>query len=66
MSETLGGAIPMEFRLEEGEPGSLEPIVLGEEMSSTRHVGYAAQWFAIATALVVAFGVLGLRRGREA
>jgi cytochrome oxidase assembly protein ShyY1 len=65
MSETLGGAIPMEFRLEEGEPGGLEPIVLGEEMSSNRHTGYAVQWFAIATALVVAFGGLGLRRARE-
>ena len=58
--------VPLEFRLEEDQPGSLEPIVLGEEMSSTRHIGYAVQWFAMAIALVVAYVVLGIRAGREA
>ncbi len=48
MSEAVGDAMPMEFRLEEDQPGSLEPILLGEEMSSTRHIGYAVQWFAMA------------------
>ncbi len=65
MSGEIGGAIPMEFRLEEDEPGSLEPIVLGEEMSATRHIGYAVQWFGMAIALLVAYVVLGLRRGRD-
>jgi cytochrome oxidase assembly protein ShyY1 len=65
MSSAIGGAVPMEFRLEEDQPGSLEPIVLGEEMSATRHIGYAVQWFAMAIALSVAFVVLGLRRGRD-
>jgi cytochrome oxidase assembly protein ShyY1 len=65
MSKALGGAIPMEFRLEEDQPDSLEPIVLGEEMSATRHVGYAVQWFAMTIALLVAYAALGLRRGRE-
>ncbi|HTO56764.1 MAG TPA: SURF1 family protein [Pseudomonadales bacterium] len=58
--------VPLEFRLEEDQPGSLEPIVLGEEMTSTRHIGYAVQWFAMASALVIAYVVLGIRRGREA
>ena len=65
MSEATGGSMPEEFRLEEDQPGSLEPIVLGEEMSATRHMGYAVQWFAMAIALRVAFVVLGVRRGRE-
>jgi len=65
MSETVGGAIPMEFRLEEDQPGSLEPILIGEEMSSTRHIGYAVQWFAMAIAMVAAYVVLGLRRARD-
>lgn len=65
MSEAVGDAMPMEFRLEEGQPGSLEPILLGEEMSSARHIGYAVQWFAMAAALVVAYVTLGVRRGRE-
>jgi surfeit locus 1 family protein len=65
MGEAVGDAVPMEFRLEEGQPGSLEPILLGEEMSSTRHIGYAVQWFAMAAALVVAYVILGVRRGRE-
>jgi len=64
MSEVIGGAIPMEFRLEEGEPGGLEPIILGEEMSAVRHLGYAVQWFAMALALSIAFVALGIRRGR--
>ena len=65
MSGEIGGAMPMEFRLEEDQPGSLEPIVLGEEMSATRHIGYAVQWFGMAIALLVAYVVLGLRRGRD-
>ncbi len=65
MSHVAGGAVPMELRLEEGEPGSLAPIIVGEEMSASRHMGYAVQWFAMAVALMVAFIVLGLRRGRD-
>lgn len=65
MSAATGGSIPDEFRLEEDQPGSLEPIVLGEEMSATRHMGYAVQWFAMAIALAIAYVVLGVRRGRE-
>lgn len=65
MSESTGGAIPMEFRLEEGEPGGLEPIILGEEMSAVRHMGYAVQWFVMALALSIAFLALGINRGRS-
>jgi surfeit locus 1 family protein len=65
MSALIDGTIPDEFRLEEDQPGSLEPIVLGEEMSATRHMGYAVQWFAMAIAMAIAYVVLGIRWGRE-
>jgi len=65
IADAVKATEPVEFRLEEDQPGSFEPIVLGEEMSSTRHIGYAVQWFAMACALVAAYVVLGVRRGRE-
>ncbi len=65
MADAIGGAMPEEFRLEEGQPGSLKPIVVGQEMTSTQHIGYAVQWFAMAIALVVAFVAWGVRGGRE-
>lgn len=65
MSESVLASIGSEFRLEDDQPGALEPIVLGEEMSATRHIGYAVQWFSMAIMLLIAFVVLGLRRGRE-
>ncbi len=65
MSAVAGTSMPDEFRLEEDQPGSLEPIILGEEMSATRHIGYAVQWFAMAIALAIAYVVLGIRRANE-
>jgi cytochrome oxidase assembly protein ShyY1 len=63
MSRIASAALPNEWRLEEGQPGSLAPIIIGAEMSASRHTGYAVQWFAMAAALVAMFVVLGLRRG---
>jgi surfeit locus 1 family protein len=62
MAEAVGGAVPIEFRLDDGQPGSLEQIVVGEEMTPARHTAYAAQWFGMAVALLVAFIVFGLTR----
>jgi len=56
------GALPIELRLDEGQPGSLEQIVPGEEMTPARHVAYAVQWFGMALALAVAFTVFGFAR----
>jgi surfeit locus 1 family protein len=64
MREAARASQSIDFRIEEGQPGSLEPIIVGEEMSPLRHTGYAVQWFAMAFALSVAFVVLGIRRGR--
>jgi surfeit locus 1 family protein len=52
----------MELRLDEGQPGSLAQLVEGEEMTPTRHIAYAVQWFGMAVVLVVAFVAFGLRR----
>ena len=65
MSETVGGAVPIELRLDESQSGSLEPIIVGEDLSARRHTAYAVQWFSLAGALAVAFVILGLRRGRD-
>ena len=53
-----------ELRLEPG-PGSLRvdwPVVA---MSPDKHLGYAVQWFALATALLGLFIYLGLHNARE-
>jgi surfeit locus 1 family protein len=62
MAVAVGGALPMELRLDEGQPGSLAQLVEGEEMTPTRHIAYAVQWFGMAVVLVVAFVAFGLRR----
>jgi surfeit locus 1 family protein len=62
---TVGGALPIELRLDDGQSGSLEPILIGEEMTPARHLGYAAQWFGLAAAMTIAFVVLGFKHGKE-
>ncbi|MDM8348932.1 SURF1 family protein [Pseudomonas sp. sp1636] len=61
----LGRAgLPHELRLQPG-PGSLRvdwPVVA---MSPDKHLGYAVQWFALATALLGLFIYLGLHHARE-
>jgi cytochrome oxidase assembly protein ShyY1 len=65
MGQAVRATQSIDFRLEEGQPGGLEPIIVGEEMSPVRHTGYAVQWFAMAAALSGAFVVFGFRRGRD-
>jgi surfeit locus 1 family protein len=62
MAAAIGDALPLEFRLDDGQPGSLEPIVIGEEMTPARHLGYAVQWFGLAATLAVAYLAFGFRR----
>jgi cytochrome oxidase assembly protein ShyY1 len=56
--------LPLELRLEEGPAGYRTdwPIVA---MGAEKHIGYAVQWFALATALLGLFIYYGLRKGRE-
>jgi surfeit locus 1 family protein len=62
MAAVIGEALPIEFRLDDGQPGSLEPIIIGEEMTPARHLGYAVQWFGLAAMLAVAFVAFGFRQ----
>lgn len=59
------GAMPTELRLDDGQAGSLEPIIIGEEMTPARHLGYAVQWFGLAVAVTIAFVVLGFKHGKD-
>jgi cytochrome oxidase assembly protein ShyY1 len=63
MADSLSGALPVEVRIDEGQPGSFAPIVIGDEMTPARHMGYAVQWFALAIALAIWWLVSGFRRG---
>ncbi|MNQ58578.1 SURF1 family protein [compost metagenome] len=56
--------LPLELRLEEGPAGYRTdwPIVA---MGPEKHIGYAVQWFALATALLGLFIYFGLRKARE-
>ncbi len=51
----------IELRLDEGQPGSLAPILVGEEMTPARHTGYAVQWFGLAITLAIGWMVSGFR-----
>lgn len=64
MASVLEDALPIELRLDDGQAGSLEPIVVGEEMTPARHRGYAVQWFGLAIAMTVWCVVFGLRHGK--
>jgi cytochrome oxidase assembly protein ShyY1 len=59
-------ALPMELRLEAASPGVLQPVAATLDLSPSRHLGYAVQWFALALALAATWLVIGIRRGRAA
>ena len=62
MSQTAAGRSRSSSRLEEGEPGASRQIIA--RCGVPAH-GYAVQWFAMSAALVIAFIIVGLRRGRD-
>jgi len=64
MAAASSATLPVQLRLDDGQAGSLEPIVIGEEMTPARHLGYAVQWFGLATAMTIAFVVLGFKHGK--
>jgi cytochrome oxidase assembly protein ShyY1 len=64
----LGQAIgrdlpPMALVLDDGQPGALtaDPIPL-TQMGPEKHLGYAVQWFGLATALLMIYVGLNTRR----
>ncbi len=64
MARALAGP-PWELRLEPGQPGVLVPAPRRFAVASTRHIGYAWQWFGLTAVLIVGYGVLW-RRARHA
>jgi cytochrome oxidase assembly protein ShyY1 len=62
MARLLENAAPREVRLEPGQPGGLKRLSLKTGFDSERHRGYAAQWFGLAIALVVAYAIFGCKR----
>ncbi|UAW98494.1 SURF1 family protein [Halopseudomonas nanhaiensis] len=64
--EQLGLASPGWIaRLTDSGPGALRLDWPGLPMTSTKHVGYAVQWFALAAALIVLFIWAGFRPDSE-
>jgi surfeit locus 1 family protein len=65
MSALLGGAHAREIRLEPGQPGALAIDHARADFDPRRHVGYAMQWFGLATVLLVGYVYFGRRSARE-
>lgn len=49
-------------QLSRGQPDSFKILPLNISMSSNRHLGYAIQWFTIAFAVLVYYGVINIKR----
>jgi surfeit locus 1 family protein len=54
--------VPVEVRLEPGEPGGFVPAPLEAMFSPAVHHGYALQWFGLALALITGYLIFGFRR----
>ncbi len=66
MAARSTAVVPVEIRLESGQPGVLVAAPVDADFHPERHTGYAVQWFAMAAALLVLYVVFGLkRRGEE-
>ena len=55
--------VPVEVRLEPGQPGVEAAAPVNVAFRPERHTGYAVQWFALAGVLVVAYLIFAFRRG---
>jgi cytochrome oxidase assembly protein ShyY1 len=66
--QQLGNAIgrellPMVLELDEGQPGALTPDPLtATQIGPEKHLGYAVQWFGLATALLMIYVGINARR----
>lgn len=65
MAAQAPGTVPVEVRLESGQPGAFAAAPVDAVFSPGRHVGYAVQWFALAGALLAAYVVFGFRGSSE-
>lgn len=62
MAATADSVVPVEVRLEPGQPGVFHPAPVDVDFSPRIHQGYAVQWFALAVALVAGYLIYGFRR----
>jgi surfeit locus 1 family protein len=62
MAQEAPVAVPVEVRLEPGEPGGFVAAPLDAMFSPAVHFGYAFQWFGLALALVIGYLIFGFRR----
>jgi cytochrome oxidase assembly protein ShyY1 len=61
----LVGAVPIEVRLEAGQPGVEAPAPFVVGLNDDKHMGYAATWFGLAVVLAVGFVAVGLTSARS-
>lgn len=54
--------VPVEVRLEDGQPGVFEPAPVDMTFAPERHQGYAVQWFGLAAVLALGYVIFGFRR----
>jgi surfeit locus 1 family protein len=64
MSE-LVDTVPVEIRLEPGQPGVGEAAPFAQVLGDAKHMGYAATWFGLAAALVAGYIAFGIKVARE-
>lgn len=54
--------VPVEIRLEAGQPGVLAAAPVDVDFNPERHQGYAVQWFAMAVTLAILYVVFGFKQ----
>lgn len=59
------GAEPQELRLESGSPGVLVPAPQEINFGRATHLGYAVQWFGLATVLIAGWIIVYRKRRKE-
>ncbi len=57
--------VPVEVRLEAGQPGALAAAPQDLMFSPAKHLGYAVQWFALAAVLAAGYVIFGFKRARD-
>ena len=62
----LTDAVPVELRLEDGQPGVLRAAPLVTTLDDAKHLGYSATWFGLAVTLFVGYIFVGVRLAAQA
>ena len=66
VAEKLGYPLyPMILKLDKDDAAALHPVPIGVNMNSEKHLGYAFQWFGLASALLIIYLVVNTKRGNS-